>query len=288
MKKILYIVVYFGELPQIFPCWMKSCEYNHTINWLLITDQDIHTVIPSNIKYIKKKFENFVSEVKLQFGENVCIAQPYRICDFRPLFGILFASEIKGYDYWGFCDVDMIFGDIRSFLSDEILNKYDRIGFSGHSTLIRNSPLMNNLFKKEKNLPEILSGKSKHHYFFDEQGLTGLCLEEGIKTFSEIIFADIDPYKDFFYLNFYGHDFVHKDKKKVFEWKNGQLKCFSSVNGTVENYDFMYVHFLRRTIYVKSYVPGKAFVIIPNMIISDGYDVNDAEWIESNQYIDKL
>lgn len=43
----------------------------------------------------------------------------------------MFQEYIKDYDFWGHCDADLIFGDIRKFVTDDILNKYDRLGVDG-------------------------------------------------------------------------------------------------------------------------------------------------------------
>jgi len=29
--------------------------------------------------------------------------------------------------FWGYCDIDLIFGNIRAFMTDELLNEYDII-----------------------------------------------------------------------------------------------------------------------------------------------------------------
>ena len=38
MKKICYIVPYFGKLPKNMKLWLNSCKTNPTIDWLLYTD----------------------------------------------------------------------------------------------------------------------------------------------------------------------------------------------------------------------------------------------------------
>ncbi len=39
MKKIAFIIPYFGKLRKDFPFWMKSIELNPSIDVLLFTDQ---------------------------------------------------------------------------------------------------------------------------------------------------------------------------------------------------------------------------------------------------------
>ena len=68
----------------------------------------------------------------------VVLHKPYKLCDYRICYGAVFQDFIKNYDFWGFCDIDLLWGNIRTFITEGILNKYDKIGFQGHSTLVRN------------------------------------------------------------------------------------------------------------------------------------------------------
>lgn len=42
MKKIVFIVPWFGKLREDFYFWLKSVEMNPTIDFLIFTDQHIH------------------------------------------------------------------------------------------------------------------------------------------------------------------------------------------------------------------------------------------------------
>ena len=41
-----------------------------------------------------------------------------KLCDYKPAYGLIFEDELIGYDYWGFCDTDILLGDIYQFLED--------------------------------------------------------------------------------------------------------------------------------------------------------------------------
>lgn len=78
---------------------------------------------------------------------------PRKFCDLKPAYADIFRDEVELYDYWGFCDMDIIWGDIRSYMTDDILNNYDIISsrknaISGHFNLFRNTPQINQLYKK--------------------------------------------------------------------------------------------------------------------------------------------
>jgi hypothetical protein len=62
---------------------------------------------------------------KLGFGVN--IKHSYKLCDFKPAYGFIFFELIENYDFWGYCDIDIIFGSIRDFITKEILESHDLI-----------------------------------------------------------------------------------------------------------------------------------------------------------------
>jgi uncharacterized protein YfaT (DUF1175 family) len=72
------------------------------------------------------------------------VPNPYKICDLRPFFGIIHEENIKGYDFFGWTDVDILFGDIRRFYTDDIIEKHEvlsshHVRLAGHFALLRNS-----------------------------------------------------------------------------------------------------------------------------------------------------
>lgn len=68
--------------------------------------------------------------------------------------------------------MDMIFGDIRKFITDDILDSFDKVLKHGHFTLIRNTRAANAFYKMEvpgkHNYKEVFS--SPKNYAFDEWG----------------------------------------------------------------------------------------------------------------------
>ncbi len=72
-------------------------------------------------------FADFCSRVQAHFSFPVSIPRPYKLVDFRPAFGELFSEYLLQYDFWGHCDLDVIFGDIRAFVTNDITLNYDKL-----------------------------------------------------------------------------------------------------------------------------------------------------------------
>lgn len=98
---------------------------------------------------------------------------PRKLCDFRPAFGRLFAPELVGADWWGWCDLDCVFGDLPGYLPPWVLNDFDLITdhqsiVNGPFTIMKNNELMNDLFLEEPAIRHIL--ESPEYFNFDEDG----------------------------------------------------------------------------------------------------------------------
>ena len=153
MKKIKFIVCYFGEWPVWFDGFLLSCKHNKDIDWLFFTDCTLPANYPPNIKFVKCPL-NYLSELatkKLKF--TLKITKPYKLCDLKPAYGLVFEDYLEGYDFWGMCDIDVIFGDIKNFVTNNLLNKFDIISSrkrhtSGHFTLFKNNNEINNIFRE--------------------------------------------------------------------------------------------------------------------------------------------
>lgn len=172
MNSILVIHPYFGELPKIFPYWLESCKLNSSINFLIVTDQQITTsasnihIWNTNLYEIKKRVEKII-------GISVWLEKPYKLCDFRPLFGKIFEDYTSQYDFWGYCDCDLIFGNIRYFLTEEILSNYDCILGWGHFHIQRTiNPKFEDVWKTARSLWKDINWKevfqSQRNEWFDE------------------------------------------------------------------------------------------------------------------------
>lgn len=139
-NKVAIIVPYFGVLPNYFDLWLESARYNKDFDFLIYTDSADDFLLKKipNI-YIKKiEFVEFADRIRRLFKFAISLESPYKLCDYRPAYGAALREDLIKYDFWGYCDVDLIFGDLKIFITDDILDRNDRIYNLGHFTLFRN------------------------------------------------------------------------------------------------------------------------------------------------------
>ena len=125
------VVPYFGKFPGWFDAWKISALKNSSIDFLIYTDCD-NIESQGNIKVIKITFIDFKVRLQSIFDFTIKCDIPYKLCDYKPCYGKALHDDLKDYDFWGYCDVDLVFGNIRKFITDDVLDSYDKIGIYGH------------------------------------------------------------------------------------------------------------------------------------------------------------
>lgn len=148
-NKICLALPWFGKLPPYWGGYIESCADNSDIDFLIVTDQAVGAV-PDNVRVISMSWNQIYQKFKtlfLNLGYNrFYLGHPYKLCDYKPTYGLLFQEYLKGYEYWGYIDCDLIWGNISKFLHRIQYWKYDRIYRCGHLSIYRNTPEINNIF----------------------------------------------------------------------------------------------------------------------------------------------
>ena len=180
VSSMALVIVWFGPWPFWMPAFLLSCAKNPTVDWLIFSDAPPPADLPDNVKILPMEMETFNRRATQALGFEVKIlpSYAYKLCDLKILYGRVFAAELHGYDFWGCCDMDVVWGDIRRFLAPEVLARYDVITsrpgrISGHFCLFRNRPEWADLFRRIPDVAE-LAQDSEHYRRIDEDGLTDL------------------------------------------------------------------------------------------------------------------
>lgn len=264
MEKIAVISVYYGKLPPYYRLWLRSCELNPTIDFLFFTDIELYD-LPENVHLINMSLQSFKELASKKLERDVCIDTPYKLCDYRPMFGQILQDYLTGYDYWAHCDMDMVFGDLRSFFDRLKLNNYERFLYLGHLSLYRNTTVCNQYYK----LPGSRCGSWEYvvstprNCLFDEwSGVYGIFHENKLPMFEERIFADISMIYARFRLAL---DDPNYDQQ-VFYWENGKVYRSYWRGGIEHQEEFIYIHFKKRHFGKESFdaSAAQAFFIGPD------------------------
>lgn len=74
MVKIGIIIPYYGVFPDYFPIWLKSCAWNPTIDFLLVTDLSLEEYdVPENVRPLFMSFSDLKRLTESKIGMSVSL-----------------------------------------------------------------------------------------------------------------------------------------------------------------------------------------------------------------------
>lgn len=273
LKRIAVVLPFFGKFPSYFPLWLISVKFNPTIDWLLFTDDHTPYDYPDNVKVHYTSFCKIKERLQSIFDFKIKLESPWGLCAFRPCYGDAFVDYLHGYDFWGYCDCDLIFGDIRNFLTEEVLDTFDKILWLGHFSLIRNTAIVNKVYRLKTRSGEVLfrrAFESADVSCFDEVGLNDIFANNGYRIYQKVNFADF-KHRSYLFDFIIEPEKCLKTDKRVFTWNCGKLNCHEMDNDVVESTEYLYIHFCRRPMSVvgtlENMLRQHEFAIVPGKFI---------------------
>lgn len=253
MHKIALVCCYFGPLPNYFRLWLKSCAANPAVDWLFFTDQTVEA-LPENVHLHSTDLEAVAELARSKTGfPNLVLPHPYKLCDYKVMYGEIFQDHLSGYDFWGYCDFDMLFGDLRKYLTPERLDHYDKILAMGHLSLYRNTPECNARYKLpggKYTCGEVV--ENPLNYAFDEwKGIYRIYKENNLPMYEDPVFADLTFTRKRFSLQKRTSDQYKAPAPdyhhQVFYWENGRvMRAFYEQKQEIRTDEFAYIHFFKR------------------------------------------
>jgi len=152
-SRVLVLIPYFGKWPPWMGLFLESCRRNPSIDWLLPTDcGPLDANAPDNVRTIATSLEEFLHLASNRLGIEIGWNEPYKICDLRLGLGTIFRDHVADYDFFGWGDIDVIYGNLRKFLTHDVLD-HDIVSFcadhlSGHLCLLRNDARVRECYRE--------------------------------------------------------------------------------------------------------------------------------------------
>ena len=283
-KSIIIVIPYFGQWPEWIDLFMISCRWNPTVNWVFLTDCGVPACAPDNVRFVHLGFDAYRAMVSDRLGIRFPDASPYKLCDFKPTYGFVHEDLTAGYDYFGFGDIDVIYGDIRRFYTPEIL-RHNLISthdsrLSGHFCLVRNTERMRHAFRRVKDWRIYL--ESPEHRGFDEHRFRRIFLpHKKYPRFLRKVGGWFDPYqRGTYFREQYStilapipwHDGSTRHPQE-WQWRQGRL-----TNSRDGEREFLYLHFMnwKSSRYLRKYrgedAPWEAVDQLVHFAVEPGVD----------------
>lgn len=275
MKKICLIAVWIGSLPDNYSIWLRSVRENPTIDFYLFTDQETGDK-PTNLFSVKGTLREIKACFEKKLNMHIKLEQAYKLCDYKPIWYCLLPEEvINKYDYYGHGDLDVVYGNIRSFLTDELLEQYDKVFDIGSFTLYRCNDEMKELYKRSMSkdnmaYPYKRAFRTNYACYFDEYMGMNLLGWQYLRVFRDQLTEDV--IQDFGWQNLNFTSYITKESF-VFKWEKGRLfRYITDDRGIIDESrpekEYMMVHIQKRRMKIddslKNMEGVETFWIYPN------------------------
>lgn len=293
-NKIAVVAVYFGKLPNYFPLWLKSCKHNPTIDFYLFTDNSLSN-LPANVQCVSMTLLEMQRRATKVLCFDAVLTRPYKCCDYKPLYGLLFADYLASYDYWGHCDIDLIFGDLQYFFDVNHLYDYDKFNTLGHLSLFRNCQEVNTAYlipNKRKDYRKVYTNE-KNETFDELDGISSIMMESGFRVFTKRIFIDIaTKYHRYRIGSVYPLDVKPTNYPiQTYCWEDGKVYHIYMKDDSFCKEEYMYIHFQKRPNYpiTDALIQSNSFFLTNHGFYSaDGIVLTKELVLKLNPYYGKI
>lgn len=291
MKKIAFLCPYFGSFPKHFKLWLKSCEYNQDCEWFIYTDDHSKYEFPKNVHITYCTLKDLKIRISKKIGFEVALDTIQKLGDYKPLFGFIFEEEIKDFISWGHLDLnDSLYGKITNFLTDDMLNEYNKIMCCGHMSIYKNTFENNRMFMKPlKSGIDYKTIFTDHTFYNFEEiapiSITTIYIEnnEKIKNMTGY-YADISFRKYNMILSGIKKDFssyyLLSHPNVVFVWDYGHIYGYYDNKGKIEKKEYIYIHLKRRKLNINIDMNEDRYIITQNGF--QKYEEINSKYIKKN------
>ena len=164
--KACLVVPYYGPLPRWLPLFFQSVANNPGIDLMFVTSERLDTAVPSNVRVVALPLDEIERRVRERISPEFRLRWAYKLCDLKPFYALLFPELVADYEFWGYCDLDLVFGRLDPVLAPGRLANVDIFTadssyVTGHFALLRNHPEINGLAAR---IPGVLSKLNAPEY----------------------------------------------------------------------------------------------------------------------------
>ncbi len=151
LPRIAILIPWFGPWPDYMPYFLRGCRANPGVSWILFSDQPAPENIPSNVKFLLFSLDEWIRQAEKKLSMSLRIEHPYKLCDLKPAYGYIFEEALREYDWWGYGDIDLVYGNFlthyqtEDFLEFQVLSSHPAF-VPAHLCLLKNSPEIRELF----------------------------------------------------------------------------------------------------------------------------------------------
>ena len=180
MIKKVFLQTQFGKPHAWTQQFIDGIQHLEKYGWYWMTftpnqmeSKGNHIVVPMTLE----EFDELIfKKCGVKVGNFLENGLPHRfVSDFYPAMGLICEDYIKGYDFWGHTNWDIVYGNLSKFIPDEDLKDCDIFSddintINGIFTIYKNNSYVNSLFTEIPNWQEMF--KTHRLFGMDEYHMT--------------------------------------------------------------------------------------------------------------------
>lgn len=247
-----------------------TCSKQNNIDFVYFTDCDEIINMASkypNIICHKVSFEEYCENASKRLKVDFHPQHAYKLCDLKPFYGFIHQDILRKYEFWGYGDNDLVYGNLNVLTNDNMLNSYDVITtmserIAGHFAIFRNNEKFRSLpFKCSRWKEQLLYIE---HVGFDESDWVRMVLPD--KRFLTAIYKGLfKPFMSYekwveITYRFYSNKWNRKFTTEMFTTpipKDGEVWIYDNQTGKIiapDGRELPYLHFLffKKTKYLET------------------------------------
>jgi len=150
LPRLALVQVWSGPWSPWINLYIETCRYNPEVDFLIFSDQPPPANRSGNVRFLPLTRAGLAARIRSHLKLKPWLDRAYKLCDYKPFFGLLFEKELAAYTHWGYCDEDMFWGRLRRFITADLLAENDivtstRCCIAGQLTIFRNTERVNRL-----------------------------------------------------------------------------------------------------------------------------------------------
>ncbi len=176
-KPVKLLSAWFGPRPSWYGKFVAQMSRSAVADWECVPDEGPPAGRTKQVRNQVTAF-NALAEMRLgtpcrKFTDPRVRGSVEAMCDYRPTYGELFADLYRGYEWWGWCDLDVRFGRFDELLPPLLADDADVVSFkpkylSGCLTVLRNVPRVTGAFRRSRMWRDVVADPRYHCW--DESG----------------------------------------------------------------------------------------------------------------------
>ena len=159
--RVALVLPWYGRKPWYWPLFEQSAA-GVGMDVIVVAEKGF-AVSAANFLVVEMSLGELRARASDALGCDVRLENGYKLCDLKPMYGLIFADLLKGYDYWAFGDCDVVYGrKMDDFIKRVTEGGYDVASpmsewVSGPFTLMRNTKKVNELFMRADGWRDVLA-----------------------------------------------------------------------------------------------------------------------------------